>query len=85
MSTSIPENDDVRVKAAVEALSKLQLVDRGWVNRVENDLKAEIHMGSTYADALGRILQVKVDEDEGAWHLLHRIHAIAQEALTGKR
>ena len=37
-----------------------------------------------YTGALGRILQVKVEEDEGAYHLLHRIQAIAQEALTGK-
>ena len=85
MSTSIPENDDVRVKAAVEALSKLQLVDRGWANRVENDLKLADVSNDTYSGALGRILKVTVAEDEGAWHLLHRIHAIAQEALTGKR
>ena len=65
--------------------SELTLVGKQRANRVENDLKQADASIDGYSGALGRILKVTVAEDEGAYHLLHRIQAIAQEALTGKR
>ena len=56
----------------------------GWLTSPIYRVEADASICG-YSGALGHILKVTVEEDEGAWHLLHRIQAIAQEALTGKR